>query len=141
MNEFGQMALLHWKTHLPDRYREIPNPEEHFAAMGVEAQERATRIEDEVFQALPTSQDYLRTMAMRNQARAIAREMVLEDLLPAPSEASDPSLSDPLDQWVDAEGMPLDRTHPLWAALDDEAISPSEFQRLRTSWVNSLPIH
>ena len=141
MNEYGQMALLHWKTHLPDRYREIPNPDEHFATLGAEAQERATRIEDEVFQALPASQDYLQTVAMRNQARAAAREIVLEELLLVPTEASDPPSSDPRDQWVDAEGMPVDRTHPLWAALEDETISPAEFQRLRTSWVSSLPSH
>lgn len=141
MNEYGQMALLHWKTHLPDRYKEIPNPQEHFAALGAEAQEKATRIEDEVFQALPTSQNYLETVALRNQARATAREMVLADLLPAPQESSDAPPSDPRDKWVDPEGMPVDRTHPLWAALEDETISPAEFQRLRTTWVRSLPIH
>lgn len=144
MNEYGQIAMDHWRRWRPDQYRQIPDPESHFAAVGQAAQERATRIEQEVLESTPTSQDYLTSVARRNQARATAREMVLADLLlpPEPETDDQPPDSqdeDPLAAFVDPTGMPTDPNHPLWTDLDDDSISPSQFQQRRKAWIASLP--
>lgn len=141
MNELGRTAMDHWRTYRPSEYAQIPNPENHFAALGQEAQERATRIEEDVVRSIPTSQDYLASVARRNQARATAREIVLEDLLQPPEgeEGADLMQSqDPLAAFVDPTGMPTDPSHPLWSDLDDEGVSPSEFQSRRKAWIASL---
>lgn len=140
MNEYGQIAMHHWQTHRPSEYQQIPDPESHFAALGQEAQEKATQIEEEAVRSLPASADYLTSVGRRNQARATAREIVLADLL-LPPEASDPPLEspDPREDLVDPTGMPTDPGHPLWADLEDDSISPSQFQTRRKAWIASLP--
>lgn len=141
MNEFGQIAMHHWQTHRPAEYRQIQDPESHFAAMGREAQERATQIEEDVVRSLPTSEDYLTSVGRRNQARLTAREMVLADLLPPAESENDPppASGDPRAEYVDPTGMPTDPNHPLWADLEDDSISPKEFQQRRKAWIASLP--
>lgn len=143
MNEYAQMAMHHWQIHRPSEYAQIPDPESHFAALGQQAQERAVQIEEDVVRSIPTSQDYLDSVARRNQARATAREIVLADLLLPPEETpetvTDRQQRDPLDGLIDPTGMPTDPNHPLWEDLENEAISPSEFQRRRKAWIASLP--
>lgn len=141
MNEYAQMAMHHWQTHRPSEYAQIPDPESHFAALGQQAQERVTQIEEDVARSIPTSQDYLASVARRNQARATAREIVLADLLlpPESEEVEDLQQADPLADLVDPTGMPTDLNHPLWADVEDDSISPSEFQRRRVAWIASLP--
>lgn len=140
MNEYGQILMYHWQTHRPSEYRQIPDPESHFAALGQEAQEKATLIEEDAVRSLPTSADYLTQVGHRNQARATAREIVLADLLlPPEGESEAQEASDPRDELVDPTGMPTDPSHPLWADLEDETISPTEFQTRRKSWIDSLP--
>ncbi len=140
MNEYGQLAMHHWQRHRPSQYRQIEDPETHFAALGQEAQERATRIEEDVFRSLPTTQDYLETIANRNRARSAAREIVLADLLLPPESDTDPTETpDPRETMVDPTGMPTDPSHPLWADLDNDQISPQQFQTRRKAWIDSLP--
>lgn len=142
MNEYGQMAMDHWQRFRPSQYRQIEDPESHFAALGQEAQERATRIEEDVFRSLPTTRDYLQRIANRNQARSAAREIVLADLILPPEAETDPEETDPevpRGARVDPTGMPTDPNHPLWAALEDDEISPQQFQTRRKAWIDSLP--
>ena len=37
-----------------------------------------------------------------------------------------------------ADSVPRDESHPLWADMDNDAISPSEFQRRWDQWYRSL---
>ncbi len=140
MNEYGQLAMDHWKTYRPQEYAQIQHPTNHFAELGETAHDQAIQIEDEIVRTLPTSPDYLTTLANRNQARQTAREIILAELL-LPPEAEDDELegSDPRDAMVDPSGMPTDPSHPLWEDVDNDAISPSEFQTRRKAWIDSLP--
>lgn len=143
MNEYGQIAMHHWQIHRPSEYRQIPDPESHFAALGQQAQEKATQIEEDAVRSLPASADYLTSVGRRNQARATAREIVLADLLLPPeteTEGTARENPDPRESLVDPTGMPTDPSHPLWADLEDDSISPSQFQTRRKAWIDSLPI-
>lgn len=140
MNEYGQIAMHHWQTHRPSEHRQIPDPESHFATLGQEAQAKATQIEEDAVRSLPTSADYLTSVGRRNQARATAREIVLAELLLPPETADTAQESpDPREDLVDPAGMPTDPGHPLWTDLEDDSISPSQFQTRRKAWIASLP--
>lgn len=142
MNEYGQIAMHHWQTYRRSEYSQIPDPESHFAALGQEAQERAARIEEDVVRSTPTTQDYVASVGHRTQARATAREIVLADLLLPPQEEAEGEAGqdpDSLEGLIDPAGMPTDLAHPLWRDMEDDSISPSEFQRRRKDWIDSLP--
>lgn len=140
MNEYGRLAMNHWKRHFPSDYQRIEDPESHFTTMGEQAQEQQTQLEDEIIARTPASPDYLTEVARRNQARATAKELVLTDLLPTPQEPEQDAASDPRSEWVDPSGMPTDPSHPLWADLEDETITPAQFQARRKEWIDSLPM-
>lgn len=136
MNEFGQIAMSHWQKHRPLEFQQIPDPQAHFSAMGDQAQQQATQIEEDAIRSLPPTSDYLQDVGRRNQARLSAREIVLAEMLLPPEDLPE-TTSEP--DAVGPEGMPSDPSHPLWADLDDDSISPSEFQRRRREWIDSLP--
>ena len=138
MNELGQLAMNHWKTWLPEQYQQIPDPETHFAALGQTAHEQMIQIEEDILRASPADPDYLKEVGRRNMARLTARETILSELLPTPPQ-SDDDAQDPTPSPIDPTGMPSDPSHPLWADLDDDSISPAEFQARRKAWIDSLP--
>ena len=78
----------------------------------------------------------LAEVSRRSTAEATARELVLSDLLVMPQ--GQPSESSPSTDLIDPSGMPTDQSHPLWGDLEDDRVSPSEFQKRRAAWMQSL---
>lgn len=149
MNEYGLQAMRHYQRWLPEQFDQIEDPESHFATLGEQAADRIFEIEDEIFRNGTPSEDYLIEVGRRNMARMTAREMVLAELLPAPPDedvVGHPLEQDPtylareerISAAMDTQGMPRDESHPLWADMDNDAISPSEFQRRWDQWYRSL---
>ncbi|WP_370895048.1 hypothetical protein [Janibacter sp. GXQ6167] len=136
MNELGQIAMTHWERWRPEELRQIPNPREHFTQVGMRAQEQVVQLTEEILRREPPKEDYLAEVSRRSTAEATARELVLSDLLVMPQ--GQPSESSPSTDLIDPSGMPTDQSHPLWGDLEDDRVSPSEFQKRRAAWMQSL---
>jgi hypothetical protein len=78
MNRYGILARDHWKTHLPERYRALPDPEAFFTDLGEQIQERV----DELMEARrpKLDDDYLRNLQNLNWAKKEAEDEALREL-------------------------------------------------------------
>ena len=149
MNRYAAMAMAHWRRWTPTRFALIEDQSGFFTRLGVEVAEQITSTEE----ALLASADLtgLDAMARAGRLTAIRRqaeEIVLTEMVwLEPEPGTDPMDEtfqtlpdpDPLDQWMDEDGMPRDRSHPLWAMLTDENLSPAEFADQLRAWGQSLP--
>lgn len=151
MNRYGTLAMAHWTRWLPTRVALIPpaEREDFFTQLGAEVSEQILATEEAILASADLSglefvQRAGRMTAIRRQAEEIVlAEMVFFD----PEPGTDPSDEtfqtipdpDPMDQWMDQDGMPRDHDHPLWAMLMDDSITPEEFAQARREWGKSLP--
>lgn len=78
MNRYGILARDHWKTHLPERYRALTEPETFFAELGEQIQDRV----DELMEARrpQLGNDYLRNLQDLNTAKKEAEDEALREL-------------------------------------------------------------
>jgi hypothetical protein len=88
MNRYGILARDHWKTHLPERYRALTEPETFFAELGEQIQERV----DELMEARrpKLGSDYLRNLQGLNWAKKEAEDEALRELAFLAPEKEDP---------------------------------------------------
>jgi hypothetical protein len=84
MNQYGAQARRHWKTHLPDRYSQIPDPETFFAELGDQIAELIQATAMAIAGPDPTRETYLQKVGRLNMARLSAEEQVLREMLPNP---------------------------------------------------------
>jgi len=87
MNRYGIMARDYWKTHLPERYRTLENPETFFTDLGEQIEQRV----DELMEARrpELGSDYMRNLQNLNWAKKEAEDEALRELaFPAPKEES-----------------------------------------------------
>lgn len=139
MNEYGQLAKTHWETVLTTRMQELEDPEGFFTQLGEQVQEQITETTLALEAQTQFSADYLTQVGQRNTLRAQAREMVLHDLVYLPPETPEddsPELAE--DALVRSDGMPTDLTHPLWAASEDDTVTPEQFREQLTQWWATL---
>ena len=88
MNRYGILARDHWKAHLPERYRALPEPETFFTDLGEQIQERV----DELMEARrpQLDSDYLRNLQNLNWAKKEAEDEALRELALLPPEDERP---------------------------------------------------
>lgn len=148
MNTYGQRAMTHWATWLPVRFSMIQpqDRETFFTGLGVQASQR----EQDLIEAREAQQsgdlnqlEYLDRVGRLNAIRQQVREQVLTEMVllqPEPSTRPDPEMDSPvlIDRWMDNEGMPRDRSHPLWAMQEDEAVSAEDFLAAARAWQEDL---
>ena len=151
MNRYAAMAMTHWSRWAPTRVAAIPpaEREEFFTGLGIEVAEQITRTEEALLAAADLSGlGYLQTTGRLRAIRRQAEDLVLAEMVwidpepgtdPSEEIFLDPPAGDPLAAWADPDGMPLDKTHPLWAMQADEQISPEEFARHLRAWLAGLP--
>lgn len=151
MNRYGRLAMRHWARWLPTRLALIPVAErdDFFTRLGSEVAEQITVTEEALLATADLSGLEFEARAGRLRAvRGQAEEIVLAEMVwLAPEPGTDPTDEtfqtvpgpDPLDRWVDPEGMPTDRAHPLWAMLTDETIPAEQFARAVREWMATLP--
>jgi hypothetical protein len=88
MNRYGVLARDHWKTHLPERYQALGNPETFFAELGEQIQQRVEELMEARRPDLGT--DYLRNLQGLNWAQKEAEEQALHELALLPAEDEHP---------------------------------------------------
>jgi hypothetical protein len=87
MNRYGILAQEHWRSHLPERYRALPDPESFFADLGEQIQERVDELMEARRPKLDT--DYLSNLQNLNWAKKEAEDEALRELaFLAPEEES-----------------------------------------------------
>jgi hypothetical protein len=87
MNRYGILARDHWKTHLLERYRALPDPETFFTDLGEQIQERVDELTEARRPQLDT--DYMRNLQNLNWAKKEAEDEALRELaFLAPEEES-----------------------------------------------------
>lgn len=137
MNQYADLAMRHWKTWLPTRYAELPDPTAFFAALGEEVEQRIAEETTQAASRAPQSEDYLSAVGQWNALRQGAQERVLAEMV----------LLEPEPQTQDREqiqqdrrdGMPTDPTHPLWVMSEDESVSLEQFRQALLEWRATLP--
>lgn len=149
MNRYGAMAMAHWRRWIPTRFALIGDPDDFFTRLGAQI---ATQINSTEEDLLATSDlrglDFMETAGRLTAIRRQAEEIVLSEMVwLEPEPGTDPMdetfqalpSPDPLDRWMDTDGMPLDRANPLWAMLEDESVTPEQFAQKLRAWGASLP--
>jgi hypothetical protein len=95
LNPYGARAQAHWRTHLPEEYRQIPEQArtDFFARLGEQIEARVSQRMDEL-----TDQEEPETVigfkaryALLSTLRHTAEQEVLAEMLPAPQEKQDPA--------------------------------------------------
>ena len=94
MNEYGRMALAHWRRWRPLEFSTIEDHQEHFSILGQQAQQQIAELADQLAGPDPAGEGYLEKVGRLNNAKTRAQEVVLEDLVlvapePEPQELAD----------------------------------------------------
>ena len=101
MNEYGRMALEHWRRWRPGEFSAIDDPQEHFSTLGEQAQQQISELTDQLAGPDPVGEGYLAKVGRLNSARSRAREMVVRELIlldPEPGMLDSQELADQLDE-------------------------------------------
>jgi hypothetical protein len=131
MNAYGTQAMQHWRTRLPQRYSQIPDPRTYFTNLGQEVAQRIADLTTQLAGPDQPGETYLDKVGRINEAAMRAREIVLTEwVLLEPEPGTDPAepLSPAAQQThsVDSDWIPLqeDPSHPFWAARNDQSWAP-----------------
>lgn len=94
MNEYGRMALDHWRRWRPLEFSTIEDPQEHFSILGQQAQQQIAELADQLAGPDPAGEGYLEKVGRLNNAKTRAQEVVLRELIlldpePEPQELAD----------------------------------------------------
>ena len=126
-NPFGQIARKHWATWRPKELSQIPDPEEFFSRLGLEAETQIDQLAADLAGDDPGGEGYLEKVGRLRMARATAESQVLRELILLPAEPGHPEY-DPEDDEVptqypaEARWLPVVMTedHPNYHDLDDD---------------------
>ncbi|MDQ2850162.1 MAG: hypothetical protein M3Y49_05390 [Actinomycetota bacterium] len=148
MNRYGQMAMDHWKTWLPARYSLLGDPASYFSSLGDQVEEmilsHVAALEAANADAMK-GMDFLARVGTLNALQAQAEEPILAEMVfldPEPILSEQEEWEKPATFWaltpgMDADRMPIDRTHPLWAMDEDETVSRETFRAAYRTWLRA----
>lgn len=134
MNEYGAAALAYWQTDLPTRFSTLPAPEVFFTDLGEQVADQIEATWTEMDRTVPHEVGYLPRVGQLENSKMRAREIVMAEMVYLPSETDVEQIQQEDSPLIDPEGMPVDRSHPLWADLEDDTVSVAEFLRRATAW-------
>ncbi|HEX5117834.1 MAG TPA: hypothetical protein VFW65_21840 [Pseudonocardiaceae bacterium] len=137
MNEYATRAAEHWRTFLPNRYRQISNPDQYFQRLGQEVETEIAELTEALAGDDLPGEDYLGKVGRLTAARRQAEEKVLAErvLLPAEpgtpmdeTEPTPPTDTSPVSEDMPPMGMQTDwiptvddPNHPFWRDNPPEA--------------------
>ena len=81
MNRYGQQAMEHWQTTMPEQLAQLENPQQHFTTLG---EDIATAVEDlarELAGNAPPEEGYLQRVQRLTTARFDAEANVVRQML------------------------------------------------------------
>lgn len=91
MNDYGQRALDHDRTHHPDRFEVIADPSAHYEAVGERAQTAVTDLRDQILGPQRPEETLDQYRNRSHQALRQAEELVLHEILtPTTQDSSTP---------------------------------------------------
>ena len=115
MNDYGRMALDHWRRWLPQRYSQIEDPNSFFSTLGDQAAKRIADLTLDLAGEDPPGEAFMDKLGRLNNAAQRAREMVLPEMVLLAPETDDddpePETQQPAAEWVP---MREDPNHPWW---------------------------
>ncbi|WP_308820241.1 hypothetical protein [Pseudonocardia alni] len=94
MNRYGRQALEHWQTHLPNRFAQIENPQQHFTTLGSEVQDEIEALAAELAAQEGPAGSYLEQVGRLNRIQDQAAEKILAERVLLPPEADAPAPSE-----------------------------------------------
>lgn len=132
-----RMLMEYTKTQRPEEYAQIPNPIEHFSALGEQMADQIADLAREIAGPDPAGEEYLAKVARLTQAKLQAAELVREDYCPTTTEEyadeeSEPSLTWELTKLMHQTAWEShqEQLEPLEGSVD-----PAFLERVRTmSW-------
>ncbi|NIL64879.1 hypothetical protein HCB39_28075 [Salinispora arenicola] len=77
--------MSHWRSHLPNRYRQIEDPDEFFTELGEQIAQQIEDLSRTLAGPDPVQETYLRKVGRLNNARLSAEGQVLREMLPDPA--------------------------------------------------------
>ena len=98
MNEYGRMALDHWRRWRPLEFSTIEDPQGHFSILGQQAQLQIGELADQLAGPDPAGEGYLEKVGRLNNAKTRAQEVVLRELILVDPEPEPIELTDQLDE-------------------------------------------
>lgn len=85
MNQYAAQAMSHWRSHLPNRYRQIEDPDEFFTELGEQIAQQIEDLSSTLAGPDPEQETYLSKVGRLNNARLSAEGQVLREMLPDPA--------------------------------------------------------
>lgn len=120
MNKYATRAAEHWRTFLPNRYRQISNPDRYFSRLGQEVETEIAELTEALAGDDPPGEDYLSKVGRLTAARQQAEEQVLRERVLLPAEP----------------GTPMDETEPTpQTSPGPESASADAPPGMRTDWI------
>ena len=79
-NQYGTRAKQHWQKHLPERFRQLEDPDSFFSTLGEEIAERVQTLAEELAGDDPPGESYLDKLGRLNMARRDAESEILREM-------------------------------------------------------------
>lgn len=137
MNQYGTLAMRHWREWRPDAFNQLPDPETFFTELGERVEEMIAEETTQRQSREKLSSDYLTAVGQLNTVRHEVEQTILSEMVYVTPE---PEMEDPDEPEVKtATGMPVDPEHPLWAMQRDENVSAEEYLAAYRAWRVTLP--
>lgn len=96
MNHYGLRAMRHWQTFLPNRYAQLPDPQEYFTTLGSQVQTAIIELAADRAAEEGPAPTFLDQAGRLSRIRAQAEEQILAEQVLLPQEADLPDQSQTL---------------------------------------------
>ena len=103
MNDYGRLAMVHWRRWLPARYAAITDPEVFFSMLGRQAESQVLDLAEQLEGPDLPGEGYLEKVGRLNMARMQAEELVLREVIllePEKAETDDDEDPNSMDLFV-----------------------------------------
>lgn len=90
MNQYGQMAMEHWRKHRPAEFAGMTDPQTFFQELGEQIETRILDRAEELEDGIPAGLPYQERLNRMTAARSEAQSLVLEEMLPRAEDDEEP---------------------------------------------------
>jgi hypothetical protein len=122
MNDYGRLAMVHWRRWLPARYAAIQDPEVFFSTLGRQAENQVLDLAEQLEGPDLPGETYLEKVGRLNMARMQAEELVLREVIllePEKAETDDDEDPNSMDLFVQLQNEAVRETANSGDPADD----------------------
>lgn len=127
MNQYGSLAMQHWRRWLPLRYSKIGDPQEFFSSLGETVSSQVDQLADQLAGPDQRDESTLAKMGRLNAARRQAEEVVLADLVYLEPEPG-----------MDEEGLDEDPDSPAARIVTGQQLMQQMMDEQTQQWQQDL---